>query len=742
MSFKRLLPKIENYEEFSLFTAAHLFIHTNSNKSELLKSTKFVNNVIKDLEDFIDTGSFSIERIEKRFDIGICVLKNAEIRKNDRLLISHIPSQWRRVMWLEDSRDVKFKCKKCVCSSITCTMCESKFRSEIYLLTEINKKRIQGAISKLKTVQVSDFREALKVTGIECNQYEVFTRKRLRYLERKYEINCHLYDAERLIREPMGKQFQKTIYLKKTQYPDVSEEILCFHVIVAESELPKNFVCSFSDECRATFAKKCDLDEHIKKCPEIQKKLDRVDVVQRTYGDSKDIITRMIDLKFLPDEALEFENSKFACFDIETLECLTGETDLEDVEGLVEVAKLNLVSIAVGSNFPDYKSKCFVRRTSKYEDELFLVESFLDYLEEIAALKVANLPAFVEEAERNIYESFEKLKKEKGSKFQYQELYSFQSVIRNWKTLDVFGFNSSKFDIPVIAAPLFHLLLSRNDKPEVMKRGASYFTVKTRDLRFKDVLNYTAPCSYDKFLKSWDSPLEKSIFPYSYYGQIEEMRISTDFPPFEAFKNELNPNNSPTFAEYDTAKKVFYQKKMENMSDWLRYYNELDVYPLVIAIENCFASYRHYFNVRPFLAFSLPSMAEKAMFNFVDKDQPLVFSPNEKERSVHEQYRNNVLGGLVNVYKRHVVTTDEIDCPKLARHAPNGDPYSSFIMLDFTSMYLSTQLKPMPCGPALIWEKSSEKVLKKKISIPNHSFIAQQWLCYRQETGESKQIAM
>ena len=128
------------------------------------------------------------------------------------------------------------------------------------------------------------------------------------------------------------------------------------------------------------------------------------------------------------------------------------------------------------------------------------------------------------------------------------------------------------------------------------------------------------------------------------------------------------------------------------------------------------------------------------MFNFVYPNQPLVFSPNGKERSLHEQYRENVLGGLVSVYKRHVVTTDDIECPKIAREAPNGDPYSSFIMLDFTSMYLSTQLKPMPCGPALIWEKSDENILKKKISIPSHSFIAQQWLCYRQETGNKGKI--
>ena len=425
-----------------------------------------------------------------------------------------------------------------------------------------------------------------------------------------------------------------------------------------------------------------------------------------------------------------------------TNEQLTGD-DVEDLEGLVEVAKLNLVSIAVGSNFSGFESKCFIRETSDKQDEIALVEKFLNYLEELAEVKIATMPSFISEAEEKLNLMFQKLKDDGAKKIQYQELYSFLRVLNNWKILEVYGFNSSKFDLPVLAAPLFHLLISRDEKPQVMKRGSRYFSIATEKLRFKDTLNYTAPCSYDKFLASWDTEQMKSIFPYSYFGSIEEMRFATEFPPHDAFENELN-GNTPSLADYESAKTLFEQRKrlaesdplkMNNMADWLSYYNELDVYPLVQAIEKCFASYAQYFGVCPFMSHSLPSMAEEAMFKFVGKDQPLVFSPNGKERQLHEQYRENVLGGLVNVHKRHVVTTDEIECPDIARRASNGEKYTSFIMLDFTSMYLSCQQKPMPCGPALVWEKSSCSLLKKKISIPNHSFVAQQWLCYRQVTG-------
>ena len=135
------------------------------------------------------------------------------------------------------------------------------------------------------------------------------------------------------------------------------------------------------------------------------------------------------------------------------------------------------------------------------------------------------MPSFIFEAEEKLNLMFQKLNDDGAKKIQYQELYSFLRVLNNWKILDVYGFNSSKFDLPVLAAPLFHLLISRDEKPQVMKRGSRYFSIATEKLRFKDTLNYTAPCSYDKFLASWDTEQMKSIFPYSYFGSIEEMRF-------------------------------------------------------------------------------------------------------------------------------------------------------------------------------------------------------------------------
>ena len=66
-------------------------------------------------------------------------------------------------------------------------------------------------------------------------------------------------------------------------------------------------------------------------------------------------------------------------------------------------------------------------------------------------------------------------------------------------------------------------------------------------ISFKDVLNYTSPCTLDKFCKNWGSKLRKSIFPYSFFKSVEELKSATEFPPESAFFDMLKQVNSSLF---------------------------------------------------------------------------------------------------------------------------------------------------------------------------------------------------
>ena len=60
-----------------------------------------------------------------------------------------------------------------------------------------------------------------------------------------------------------------------------------------------------------------------------------------------------------------------------------------------------------------------------------------------------------------------------------------------------------------------------------------------KKLSFRDVRSYCPPCSLDTFLKSWEAPFSKSIFPYQRYSSVEELAQTTDFPTKDDFYNSL-----------------------------------------------------------------------------------------------------------------------------------------------------------------------------------------------------------
>ena len=80
-----------------------------------------------------------------------------------------------------------------------------------------------------------------------------------------------------------------------------------------------------------------------------------------------------------------------------------------------------------------------------------------------------------------------------------------------------------------------------------MKKGTKYITAeisrmeidRTQSIVFRDCLNYTAPCSMDKYCRQWGAKLVKSIFPYSLYSTIEELQSAVSFPEYEKFFSEL-----------------------------------------------------------------------------------------------------------------------------------------------------------------------------------------------------------
>ena len=81
---------------------------------------------------------------------------------------------------------------------------------------------------------------------------------------------------------------------------------------------------------------------------------------------------------------------------------------------------------------------------------------------------------------------------------------------------------------------------------------------------FRDCLNYTAPCSMDKYCRQWGASMVKSIFPYSYFNSVEELMSTNSFPPYEAFFSELKQVNIFDSQHFKTfPRKTFRTKTMK-----------------------------------------------------------------------------------------------------------------------------------------------------------------------------------
>ena len=222
-------------------------------------------------------------------------------------------------------------------------------------------------------------------------------------------------------------------------------------------------------------------------------------------------------------------------------------------------------------------------------------------------------------------------------------------------------------------------------------------------------------------MKQWSATQSKWIFPYSHFNSIEELNNCTEFPPYEAFYNELKQSNCDLNL-YNQARELFnsrlrlpadHSDKWRSFADFLKFYNLSDCEPLVQSIENSFEKFRQFFSVEPLYHLSLPSMAHRAMFdNF--ENCSLVFSFGKKANDIRELFRNNVLGGLCNIFHRHVSLTDS-NTPPAAQFAANGERFSNILFLDFNSLYLKSQQQNIPTSPGLLWKLKGNHYTKSTL---------------------------
>ena len=283
-------------------------------------------------------------------------------RKN---VLEDAPSSYDNPIYFESTLSGHIsRCSKCPTNG-RCANSQKLFDSEVLLLINVDSDAMHNIFKSLSLLPVADFKECLRMSGF-VPEFQILNRKRLRYLEKRFKININIYKREDSItvavREPLNLDFDKTVNIMALEpLPEtMNGEINNFAIINDSKLLPKLLECSITPGCRYSTYKTSDFNKHQKICGKSNVQI--IKCKQVTYGDNRSVLQEMVKKEIVPPEALLFRNNKMATWDIETLEVPIEGCNPK--HGLITKANLNLLSIALASNLPGHRAKCWVCKLS------------------------------------------------------------------------------------------------------------------------------------------------------------------------------------------------------------------------------------------------------------------------------------------------------------------------------------------------------------------------------------------
>ena len=456
-------------------------------------------------------------------------------------------------------------------------------------------------------------------------------------------------------------------------------------------------------------------------------------------------------------------------YDVECILC--PNTLPSDTDTCHFVNRHELVSISVCSNVPGFtEAVCFVREAD--EEVLELVEQFYNYLCTIQCrskkLLTKNYQKVFDLLERRQwsvesveqeYECNEALSQRCGFQSQkpttgfierlISQLESFVSVV------PVVGFNSKRYDLNILKAPLMKVLSSRDDSSVgfVVKQLNCMTCVDTDKFRFLDICNYIAPgFTYGKYLKAYGCQEAKGFFPYEWFDSLEKLNYKS-LPPKSAFDSKLK-DTKMSDTDYAYCRSVWTELSMSSFRDFLRWYNNLDVRPFLEAIDKQSSVYRDKGIDMLKSAISLPGLAIRWLFADENKEtlhawmhkQPQLDANlfkafrNDCQVQLFEQHnadlytliRENIVGGPSIIFSRH----HERDKTRL-RPSEFKDPKmcKEVLGVDANALYLWCMMQNMPVGVPKRWKKNHADDKEFSLQSIHKSKTAHGWLAWMAYTN-------
>ena len=218
-----------------------------------------------------------------------------------------------------------------------------------------------------------------------------------------------------------------------------------------------------------------------------------------------------------------------------------------------------------------------------------------------------------------------------------------------------------------------------------MKKAGKYPCIKTEHLKFMDILQFLAPgYNLKSFFKAFGVTEQKGLFPYDYFTHADQLDETT-LPPYETFYSTIKncnvleedcatfqklidegksqhealqalrpptkPNTGPE--NYQWLQQLWDENQWSTFTDYLRWYNDLDMTPMIQAIENMNEFYK---NIRiDFIhqAISIPGVAMRVCFNSITDPAAEFHLFNPKNKDIYYLFKQNIVGGPSIIFNRY-----------------------------------------------------------------------------------------
>ena len=115
---------------------------------------------------------------------------------------------------------------------------------------------------------------------------------------------------------------------------------------------------------------------------------------------------------------------------------------------------------------------------------------------------------------------------------------------RYCNVLQVFGFNSAKYDIILSKSYFLTILVNEQGiEPTVIKKFNQFVSFKFGDIQLLDIMNFLGGATrLDSFPKAYKNKETKDFFPYEWFDCPEKMN-NKELPPYDSFFSILRNNN-------------------------------------------------------------------------------------------------------------------------------------------------------------------------------------------------------